>query len=820
MIKQEFILAKIPVSKRPQLLMQKLKAKAEETQPAVLSAIRSSGLAYRKIQNFWIGNMISLEADANLVRVLANRPEIERIGYNIPMYGLIKPKKEASSSPKSIGGHEAGHTAIGAPDMWALGYTGHGEIALTFDTGVWPDHPALSDRFLANLMPLEATWLGFDSPFPVDKVNSHGTHVSGIMLGLDPATADTIGVAPGAYFIATDPIVSDLADIKPISDLLLGFEWALNPDGDENTSDDVPTVINNSWGRDNDSPDWEPCPEFAVPVLNAVLAAGIANVFSAGNEGPDPMSIGIPHNINTGLVNSFTIGATSSQGSFPIADFSSRGPSLCGGEGSILIKPEVAAPGVSVRSSVANGAYDFFSGTSMAAPHTSGAILLLKEAFPELSGEDLQLALYYSATDLGEAGEDNTYGRGIINVKSAYDYLSQEYFPTEPDFLEADVAIRQITSPNLFVECANGAGLDVFPQILIENKGFNTLNNLSIITEINGEIMSTYNFPGPLSSMQTASIDLDPIVVTESGLIEMHIYIEAIDNEFDPFNNHRTIRWTQIPILDLSNTPESSFTENFDTGIDPEKWTVVNPDGNLTWDTLTVIQADGNLGIAAWLEHPEYTEIQSQKDYLISPLFQFAESGVYNMTFDYFYRKRTNNTFTQDTLAVFYNVQCEDGGAEAQELWRAGGSQLYTNTSNQANAFPEVSSDWLTVALELNLENTGSDNAYFSFVSINRRGNNLFVDNVNVSTVSGLDESVQANFTIYPNPSNGALRVHANTQNMLGIRVYDLAGRSIEQHRITGNNAELNLPALSSGVYLLEVEFESGFKKSERLVIQ
>ena len=45
----------------------------------------------------------------------------------------------------------------------------------------------------------------------------------------------------------------------------------------------------------------------------------------------------------------------------------------------------------------------------MAAPHVSGAVLLLKEAFPYLPGEEIMKALYYSAIDLGPPGEDNLY---------------------------------------------------------------------------------------------------------------------------------------------------------------------------------------------------------------------------------------------------------------------------------------------------------------------------------------------------------------------------------------------------------------------------
>ncbi|MEZ4847463.1 MAG: S8 family serine peptidase [Bacteroidia bacterium] len=70
----------------------------------------------------------------------------------------------------------------------------------------------------------------------------------------------------------------------------------------------------------------------------------------------------------------------------------------------LLIKPEVSAPGTSVRSSIPGGAYDQKTGTSMSAPHVTGAILLLKEAFPYLSRADIKLALC-SATDLGAPGK-------------------------------------------------------------------------------------------------------------------------------------------------------------------------------------------------------------------------------------------------------------------------------------------------------------------------------------------------------------------------------------------------------------------------------
>ncbi|NIV72239.1 MAG: S8 family serine peptidase, partial [Calditrichae bacterium] len=131
------------------------------------------------------------------------------------------------------------------------------------------------------------------------------------------------------------------------------------------------------------------------------------------------------------MVNIWATGAVNGHNpSFPIASFSSRGPSTCGGTGSLLIKPEACAPGVSVRSSQFNNQYGTLSGTSMACPHVVGAIALLKQAFPQFTGHQLKLALYNSAQDLGASGEDNTYGMGIIDVYAAFQSLGVPNPPT------------------------------------------------------------------------------------------------------------------------------------------------------------------------------------------------------------------------------------------------------------------------------------------------------------------------------------------------------------------------------------------------------
>ena len=821
---------KVPVSERAKLVMQALKAKANDTQPAVTSFIENSSLPYTQIQRFWIANTIAVNASAALINELADLESIERIELNTAEFSLLEPIKGEKSESKSVGGIEPGLVAIGAPEMWAMGYTGNGRLALTFDTGALPNHPAFKNRYLVNRMPYASTWFGYDSPVPTDKSSSHGTHVSGIILGLDTATADTIGVAFGAYLIATDPIVSDLADVKSLSEIMLGFEWAMNPDGDENTSDDIPDVINNSWGRDNSvvDQDWTTCPELVGTVFTAVQAAGIANVFSAGNEGPNAMTIGVPHNLNSGLVNSFTVAAVNgnSLNYWPIAEFSSRGPSLCGGEGSLLIKPEVSAPGVNVRSSVEDGGYASYSGTSMASPHVSGAILLLKEAFPYLSGEDLMLALYYSATDLGPAGEDNTFGMGMINVKNAFDYLSETNTPVLPASAEFDLDLVSIDYPTEDLECEYNSN-DFSPIITIINKGTINVTGITIHSQLNNGTIATYTDENIIIlAGSEIQLTLPEILMGSASNNELHIWIEELENEFDTFNNHNISRWRVLPAEDFY----LGFSENFENGISDDLWTILNPDGKTTWDTLSnIIQSNGEPGVAAWMDFREYYPIAGQKDQLITPLLtepiDFNVLGPAVLTFDLFYRKGSSNNFTKDTLAIYVRQQCSEDDEYNSEIFRRGGNDLYTVTDGAFALLPQNGDEWQNIQLEFDLvEQMVSKEFYIVFEAINRHGNHLLIDNINVQVGSDVGLSKAKNtieFTVFPNPTNGLFTVQTQDLNKAkNLTIYGIYGRKVYQEVISGSESNFDLSALVTGVYLVTIDWNDGSKSTKKLVIE
>ena len=185
----------------------------------------------------------------------------------------------------------------------------------------------------------------------------------------------------------------------------------------------APHVINNSWG----CPRSEGCEggEFER-ILNALRAAGIFVVVSAGNDGPGCSTIKDGPAFHSDAA--FSVGAMDHRND-AIASFSSRGPSIFDNK----VGPDVSAPGVNVRSCVKSGGYAEYgwSGTSMAGPHVVGMVALLWSTHPKLIGNIEQTESILRSTSEfksttqqcggtpGSSRPNNTFGFGIANVFEA-----------------------------------------------------------------------------------------------------------------------------------------------------------------------------------------------------------------------------------------------------------------------------------------------------------------------------------------------------------------------------------------------------------------
>ncbi|MCZ7583158.1 MAG: S8 family serine peptidase [Deltaproteobacteria bacterium] len=366
-----------------------LQEKAAATQDALVDYLEARLAAgdVASYKAFWISNAVAVSARASVIDELSKREDLASLYLDYPI-ALVEPVEfTVETEPPAIAAVEPGVTSSRAPELWAIGVDGTGALACDQDTGADGDHPAFGSRWRGlegGVTPAEAWYDPVSGQsFPTDS-GSHGTHTLGTMIG-DDGGANQIGMAPGATWIGAKTIDVPGGDI--FSDAVGAFQWSADPDGNPATMDDVPDVVNNSWGLHPGF--YGPCRTDFNASIDAAEAAGVVVVFAAGNEGPGSTTLRSPGSRAVNDLNVFSIGALN-QGGTTIASFSSRGPSDCDGTS---IKPEVSAVGVDVRSSVPNDSYGTSSGTSMATPHVAGAVLLLRSAFPEAPPEDVKMAL-------------------------------------------------------------------------------------------------------------------------------------------------------------------------------------------------------------------------------------------------------------------------------------------------------------------------------------------------------------------------------------------------------------------------------------------
>ncbi len=341
----------------------------------------------------WVVNAVSVTATADVVRELAARSDVADVQ---PDPVTIVP----AAAPA-----EPNQSAIHAPDLWDLGHTGQGVVVATLDSGVDGTHPDLASRWRGGTN----SWFdpyGEHPTTPTD-LTGHGTATMGAILGGD-AGGTSIGTAPGATWIAAR--IFDDRGAASATAVHQAFQWLLDPDHDPATAD-APRVVNGSWSLGS----GPGCDLSFQPDVQALRAAGILPVFAAGNFGPGASSSVSPANYPESLA----VGAVSAKDL--VYSASSRGPSSCGGRTGTF--PDLVAPGVGILTTDRYGLYQYATGTSIAAPHVSGALALLLDARPGLTPAEQRGALVGGATDLGAVGPDDVYGAGRLDVLSAYTSL-------------------------------------------------------------------------------------------------------------------------------------------------------------------------------------------------------------------------------------------------------------------------------------------------------------------------------------------------------------------------------------------------------------
>ena len=470
------VAAELPTEgERGQFVVDALTSLARSTQGPILARLKELGVEYRP---YWIANLIWVRGGIDAVQAMAERDDVLKIFAN-PKVRQALPQRhdemEPSVSPDTI---EWNITKVNAPEVWALGYTGQGAVVAGGDTGVQWDHPALKSHYRGwngSVADHNYNWhdsihdstgnpCGNDSPVPCDDYG-HGTHTMGTMVG-DDGAGNQIGMAPGAKWIGCRNMDQGVGTPARYTECFQFFIAPTDLNGNNPDPTKAPHVINNSWGCTAS----EGCtdPTILQTIVENTTAAGIVVVVSAGNSGSGCSSITDPPAIYDA---SLTVGATDSGDN--IAGFSSRGPVTVDGSG--RLKPDVSAPGVSVRSCVPPNGWATWDGTSMAGPHVAGEVALLLSAAPSLKGQvsTVKSIITQSAFPLtsgqtcggvpGSQIPNNTFGWGRIDALQAVNSNI------------VDLALTKSATPNPVL-----VGQNLTYTLVVQNQGTSTATNVLV----------------------------------------------------------------------------------------------------------------------------------------------------------------------------------------------------------------------------------------------------------------------------------------------------------------------------------------------------
>ena len=303
---------------------------------------------------------------------------------------------------------------IGVEHRYAAGATGKGTLGAIYDSGIDLDHEDVG-RIRLDLSHYYNSIRFFSNRIGDSRnQNGHGTAVYGIA-GASRNGTGIHGVAPDAQFMILKqrwlPTYNDFYDA-------LGRVTRAGVD-----------AMNNSWGWPENIVDSTYTPEELLtsfqrigPVvteqLRRTIKAGVSIVFATGNEFKTQpqnfaaLPVAMPELEKIWIaVTALNDAGDLTSPTLDKAPFANA----CG----VAMNWCLAAPGVNITSLKLGGGTRNFGGTSAATPHVTGAILVLKSQFPELSTPEIHKILFDTAVDLGAPGVDAVFGHGALNLGEA-----------------------------------------------------------------------------------------------------------------------------------------------------------------------------------------------------------------------------------------------------------------------------------------------------------------------------------------------------------------------------------------------------------------
>lgn len=815
-------------------VVNELKRFSEEAQRGFLETLASPAKSgeIAEVRPLWIANAINCFATAEAIEEISRHPDILTIGYDRTEKALFD--GETATPAKNSKELAYNITQVNADAVWELGYTGEGIIVAVIDTGVNYNHNDLAGNMWEHP---DYPHHGYDfynrDDDPMDD-HSHGTHCAGTVAGQGASGTQT-GMAPSAKIMAIKIMSAEGGGSAGV--MCEGIEFAV---------DNGAHVLSMSFGMAGGGTTSERI-LFRNTMINT-LEAGIVASVGAGNEReylnnqlPVPYNVRLPGNcpppwlhpdqvLQGGTTAVVCVGATDINDE--LAYFSSEGPvtwqSISGFNDYALdpemglIRPDVCAPGVDIKSLLFNNntGYTYMSGTSMATPGVAGVMALMLSKNPNLSPAEINEILEATAKPLSES-KNNMFGSGRIDALAAMEMLPMgevrlDGFTVDDvqgnnngkinpgETIEVYVDLKNLSTEDISGATATIASAS--PWITIENETiFAETLAAGTTTSCEEAFKFTVSEDAPprksvyftieISAGKNISTSYFSVVVFDYSLKDNTIEVEGDDNEneaLDPGESGEMIIYVKNigneSALGVKGVLESSESSGLTIHTGEVEF------GDFTHDQI--VSGTFNVSLTPDLNIEE----------VIIPLqltLTDEDGRVTVLNFEYRH---------PCTKIPVLTLEMPSEKVILLSWESAGEGYLYNVYRNNELLLP----DYYFSYIEDDTFDPTIDNCYY-VTAICPLGIESPVSNTECYFAPDGILELDCRIDVYPNPANSALYVEGD--DVKEITVYNLSGQKLYQTSVRDRKTTINTASFESGIYLLEITTHQGEKTGRRFLV-
>ncbi|MCI5058636.1 MAG: PKD domain-containing protein, partial [Flavobacteriales bacterium] len=650
--------------------------------------------------------LTDMNKSASLIQELNRLQEVD-YAEPVPLFRTTYTPNDLgnqSGSPNQWGLYQ-----IDAQDAWDITLGDPTVLVAIVDDAVDIDHEDLNPVIWTNTAEIPNNGIDDDGNGRVDDVNgydvanndndprpdnsqmTHGTHVAGIS---GAATDNNKGVASIGAGVTILPVKATYS-AGFVTDGYEGITYAANNGAH---------VINCSWGGSSSSSTGQ-------NVITTAYNQGSIIVAAAGNN-----NVSSPF-YPAAFTNVISVASTTT-GDIK-SSFSNYGSTV-----------DISAPGSSIYATVPNNGYSNKSGTSMASPMVAGLVGLIYSVDPTLSKTDVENCLLNTADDIDPVNPSyaGQLGSGRINAEQALICAQGLSNP-----LPIDVGTQLITAPNTsYTSCSP---LPVTVTATFRNFGINTQSGIPVNFELdtNGTVIQSVSETLNQSLVQGSTNSYtfsQQLTLPGPGVYTLKVFT-SLSGDGNAANDMKQITIT------VSGS-QTIFTEDFESGsFATNGWTTNNPDNNNGWSINSVSGASSGSQAA---EMDMFYYSTGERDQLISQSFDFSNNSALELMLEYAHRRRDQTV--ADSLIIKVST---DGGATYPNVVFAeaenGSGNFGTGAiTNNVQFNPSSPSDWCYAGgvgascLSIDLSAfDGQPNVKIMFETYSGSGNNLYLDNLEIS---------------------------------------------------------------------------------------